>query len=83
MLHEFLADNRDQLIARCRAKVAKRRAPRPTEAELAHGIPQFLEQLIAALRQQESGPAANTDPVASPAASDIGRTAAKHGNELK
>jgi signal transduction histidine kinase len=82
VLHEFLTDHRSALIARCRAKVGKRRAPRPTEAELEHGIPQFLQQLITALRQEESGPAANTDPLASPAASDIGRTATKHGNEL-
>jgi len=82
VLHEFLADNRNVLIARCRLKVGKRRAPRPTEAELEHGVPRFLEQLITALRQEESGPAASTDPEASPAASDIGRTAAKHGNEL-
>jgi hypothetical protein len=50
MLHEFLSANRDELVARCRVKVAKRSAPRPTEAELKHGIPQFLDQLIRTFR---------------------------------
>jgi signal transduction histidine kinase len=98
MLHEFLSANRDELIARCRAKVAKRSAPRPTEAELQHGIPQFLEQLIRTLRIEEKTVRAHGDPVSAsseegkisgasepsrtPASSEIGQTAAKHGNEL-
>lgn len=50
MLHEFLAANRAAIIARTRAKVAARPAPRATEEELANGIPLFLDQLIVALR---------------------------------
>ena len=46
MLEDFLRTNRDELIARCRAKVAQRPAPRPTEKELRYGIPLFLDQLI-------------------------------------
>ncbi|HSA54197.1 MAG TPA: hypothetical protein VLE53_00780 [Gemmatimonadaceae bacterium] len=49
MLHQFLTENRDVLVARCRAKVGARRAPRPSEAELEHGVPIFLEQLIGTL----------------------------------
>ena len=45
MLHEFLETHRTELIRRCRAKVAKRRAPRPTPHELEHGVPLFLDQL--------------------------------------
>jgi signal transduction histidine kinase len=98
MLHEFLSANRDELVARCRVKVAKRSAPRPTEAELKHGIPQFLDQLIRTLRIEEKSPRLHGDPVSasseegkisggsepgrSPAASEIGQTAAKHGNDL-
>jgi signal transduction histidine kinase len=78
MLHDFLIANRDELIARCRAKVEKRRAPRPTEAELQHGIPQFLDQLIAALRIEK-----NTVSVQPSSPSEIGRTAAQHGNDLQ
>lgn len=34
MLHEFLTKTSDKIIARTRAKVIDRRAPRATEAEL-------------------------------------------------
>ncbi|HUP97824.1 MAG TPA: HAMP domain-containing sensor histidine kinase [Usitatibacter sp.] len=61
MLHTFLEDNRGELIARCRAKVAKRLAPRPTPAELEQGIPLFLTQLVETLRIEEAPVAAN-DP---------------------
>jgi len=44
-LHRFIEENRDELIARCRAKVAKRFAPPPTDAKIKHGVPLFLKQL--------------------------------------
>jgi signal transduction histidine kinase len=50
MLHEFLAANREVIIARTRAKVAARSALRPTEDELTNGIPLFLDQLTETLR---------------------------------
>ena len=87
MLHEFLTGNRAELIDRCRLKVAKRRAPKVAEAELAHGIPRFLDQLIKTLEVEQgsepllsrrvSGPSGG-----GPAASEIGVTAALHGREL-
>ena len=46
VLHEFLSSKRDEIIARTKAKVAARAAPRATEAELTHGIPLFFDQLI-------------------------------------
>ncbi len=79
MLHDFLSRNRDELVGRCRAKVAKRPAPQPTAIELEHGIPLFLDQLIQALRVEQSGrPEAGT----AASASERGATAVKHGNEL-
>jgi signal transduction histidine kinase len=90
MLHEFLSIKRDELILRCREKVAKRRAPMPTSTEIVHGIPQFLDQLTDTPRQEAasgSQPAAN-GPIAP---GDVGErsrltetdtTAARHGNEL-
>lgn len=71
-LHEFLTANEEGLVASCRAKVAERRAPRPTEAELEHGIPLFLEQLIGMLREEDTG-------VPGPA---MVSTATRHGAEL-
>jgi signal transduction histidine kinase len=70
MLHEFIAINRDEIIRRCRAKVALRSVPPPTELEIDHGVPVFLEQLRNALRLGE---------ITSP---EIGRSAIKHGHDL-
>jgi hypothetical protein len=54
MLVDFIATNRAELIARTRAKVATRTAPRPTERELATGVPLFLDQLAETLRGDSS-----------------------------
>jgi signal transduction histidine kinase len=69
-LYEFVAVNREEIIRRCRAKVATRSIPPPTDAEIDHGVPLFLEQLVEALRLgTSSGP-------------EIGRSAVLHGHEL-
>jgi signal transduction histidine kinase len=78
VLHEFLTVNRDELVRRCRAKVAARPAPTPTAIELEHGIPLFLDQLIVALRRELNVPTKH----ASTMPSEIGATAEKHGNEF-
>jgi signal transduction histidine kinase len=88
MLHEFLATNRSELIVRCRSKVAKRPSPKPTDEELEHGIPLFLDQLIKTLLVEQtaepmlsrkvSGPSGG----GTPALSEMGETAARHGREL-
>jgi signal transduction histidine kinase len=77
MLHEFLTVNRDELVRRCREKVAKRSAPLPTAIELEHGIPLFLDQLIDTLRLELRTPIQGSQLPA-----EIGATAGKHGNEL-
>ena len=87
MLQEFLSRNRETLIARCRSKVAARRAPRATEPELWYGIPLFLDQLVDALRREQALEAGTAPSIPSAlqkssCSDDIGRTAAKHGNEL-
>lgn len=78
MLHEFLTANREELVRRCRERVAKRPAPTPTPIELEHGIPLFLDQLIGMLRKELEAPARG----ASHAAMAIGASAGKHGNEF-
>lgn len=70
MLHEFIASNREEIIRRCRGKVATRSFPPPTAAEIEHGVPVFLDQLATALRP---GSAPNAD---------INETALQHGHEL-
>lgn len=70
MLHEFIGLYRDEIIRRCRAKLAARSIPLPTEAEIDHGVPLFLEQLAAALRLGLSS---------SP---EIDMSAIQHGHDL-
>jgi hypothetical protein len=69
-LHDFIDKNRDELIGRCRAKVAKRSAPPPTEAEINHGVPLFLDQLCEELRH---GPSKTHE---------ISKSAMEHGHDL-
>ena len=87
VLHEFLTLNRADLIERCRLKVVKRLAPKVTDAELAHGIPAFLDQLIKTLRVEQTSEPMRSRKVSGPAGggpdvSEIGATAALHGREL-
>ena len=42
MLHEFITINREEIGLRCRAKVATRSVPPPSDAEINHGVPLFL-----------------------------------------
>lgn len=61
MLHEFLEVHRTMLIDRCRLKVAQRPVPAATNAEVEHGIPLFFEQLIEALRIEQT-----SEPIKTP-----------------
>jgi signal transduction histidine kinase len=70
MLREFIAVNREEIIRRCRTKVATRSVSPPTGAEIDHGVPLFLDQLMDALR---------LGLTSSP---EIGRSAVKHGQDL-
>jgi signal transduction histidine kinase len=88
MLHEFLAVHRADLVDRCRLKVVQRRAPKATDAELEHGIPLFLDQLVKTLRVERTAERARSREVSGPSggegsvSSEIGATAARHGREL-
>ena len=52
MLYEFITLHRDEIIRRCRAKVATRSIPPASEAEINHGVPLFLDQLVALLQSR-------------------------------
>jgi hypothetical protein len=69
-LSEFIEINRDELIGRCRAKVAKRSSPPATELEIARGVPLFLDQLADELRSGASKTA------------EINKSAVRHGHDL-
>src|SRR5579862_5454355 len=69
MLHEFITINRDEIILRCRAKVATRSIPPPTETEINHGVPLFLDQLVEMLQYGRG-------------TVDIDQSAGQHGHDL-
>jgi signal transduction histidine kinase len=69
MLDEFIAVHREAIILRCRATVAARSVPPPTEAEINHGVPLFLDQMVRTLRLGQSSP-------------EMGRSAGLHGHDL-
>ncbi|MEO8701550.1 MAG: HAMP domain-containing sensor histidine kinase [Kofleriaceae bacterium] len=74
VLQDFLATNRAELVRRCRAKVAQRVSPTPTEVELEQGIPALITQLISALRVDPAS--AGTVPA------EVAAAASKHGDLL-
>jgi signal transduction histidine kinase len=71
MLHEFITAHREDIIERCRARVGTRSIPPPTIAEIEHGVPVFLDQLVTLMRLGLQG---------SP---EIGKTAFLHGHDLR
>jgi signal transduction histidine kinase len=70
MLYEFITLHRAEIIERCRAKVATRSMPLPSETEINHGVPLFLEQLVEMLRAEGMS------------TSEIDRSASQHGHDL-
>jgi signal transduction histidine kinase len=73
-LHDIITDQREEIIARARDKVASRRAPLATTHELKNGVPLFLVQLRDILRQE-----AAHSPVDG---SEMGVSAMRHGSDL-
>jgi signal transduction histidine kinase len=87
-MHRFLSNNREELIARCKAKVAQRPRRAATVAQLANGIPMFLDQLMRTLRAQENGQVDESFRISGAAGGDadalseMGLSAAAHGKAL-
>ncbi|WP_353506276.1 sensor histidine kinase [Variovorax brevis] len=87
-VHQFLLNNRGELISRCKAKVAQRPRRAATPAQLANGIPMFLNQLIRTLVAEEKGEIGESLRISGAAGGDasalseMGVSAAAHGKEL-
>jgi len=87
-MYTFLENNRDELIARCKAKVAQRPRRAATPAQLANGIPLFLEQLRRTLVAEEAGHTGESLSISGASGggahvlSEMGVTATAHGKEL-
>ncbi len=88
MMHDFLANNRLQLIDRCIAKVANRESRYATPEQLKNGIPKFLDQLIRTLKLEQTGGALGGLDISGPSGGDgavlseIGVSATAHGKQL-
>ena len=88
MMHNFLSNNRNDLIARCKVKVALRPLRNASAYQLSNGIPMFLDQLIRTLEaEQTGGPEAGelisgASGGAGSVVSEIGVSATAHGKEL-
>jgi signal transduction histidine kinase len=87
-MYEFLHTNRDELIERCRVKVATR-PPRVASAEqLKNGVALFLDQLTSTLLAERHGRSAESMRISGAAGGDsadlseIGRAAKAHGKQL-
>jgi signal transduction histidine kinase len=88
MMHSFLANNRDELIARCKAKVAVRPQRQATAEQLANGVPMFLDQLTRTLAAEEAGESEKSLAISGASGGDglalsqIGVSATSHGASL-
>ncbi len=71
MLYDLIIANHDEIVARSRVRVAVRRAPSSTDAELKHGVPLLLRQLATRLKD-----------VSSHSRDEVRKTAIEHGREL-
>ena len=85
MLHDFLTENRAELIKRCQVKVARRPEPRPSWDEMKFGIPIFLAQMIEMLRldlHSNVFDIAREPPSKKELSEKIASTARRHAQEL-
>jgi hypothetical protein len=83
-LDAFISTNREELIKRTRAKVASRSSPQTTAVELEQGVPLFLSQLSATLKEVgEVKDGQDEAPTPLPAETPtISQSAAAHGLSL-
>jgi signal transduction histidine kinase len=87
MMHDFLTNNRLDLIERCREKVASRPGRAATEPQLYHGVPLFLDQLIRTLQTEQTEDRIDSLKISGPSGggatlSEMGVSATQHGKEL-
>lgn len=87
-MDRFLTNNRLELIARCRAKVAQRPHRAATTQQLANGIPLFLDQLTRTLQAEIQGDADESLRISGASGGEVtmltemGVSAAAHGKQL-
>lgn len=74
MLQDFIAEHREEILARARLRVTRRHAPVATGVEVTQGLPVFLDQLRESLHRAAARQGVDH--------SDIQRSASEHGDAL-
>jgi signal transduction histidine kinase len=88
MMHDFLANNRDELLRRCKEKVSLRARRQASDEQLQNGIPLFIDQLTRTLVANQSGQARAGVAISGRSGGDalepseIGVAAMAHGKAL-
>jgi signal transduction histidine kinase len=89
MMSRFLVNNRQELVERCKAKVALRPRRSATVEQLSNGVPLFLAQLQRTLEAEEgAGDAAESRRISGPSGgtasviSEMSVSAMAHGKQL-
>lgn len=77
MLYQFLAENREKILAKTRRKTDVVSEDKPTTAESERGLPQFYDYLTGELERAHKGQPKAVETDEGP------DTTAKHGKELK
>jgi signal transduction histidine kinase len=87
-VHRFLLNNRDELIARCKVKVAQRPSRGATDKQVSNGVPMFLDQLIRTFGAEDKDDSQESIDISGPSGGDsqvlseMGLSATAHGKEL-
>ncbi|MEO6408078.1 MAG: HAMP domain-containing sensor histidine kinase [Variovorax sp.] len=88
MMHNFLENNRSDLIERCKEKVALRPERVATQEQLKNGIPMFLDQLTRTLQAEQGGESKESVKISGHSAgtarerSEMSVSATAHGKAL-
>ncbi|MDB5874776.1 MAG: histidine kinase [Ramlibacter sp.] len=88
MMSGFLANNHDELVARCKTKVAMRPHRAATPEQLSNGVPLFIAQLQRTLEAEEQDSPGESLKISGRsggdalAVSEMGVSATAHGKEL-
>ena len=88
MMSSFLANNRDELIARCKVKVCQRQGRSASDKQLTHGVPMFIDQLKRTLEAEQENDQRASLAISGAsggdvrALSELGVSATTHGREL-
>jgi signal transduction histidine kinase len=78
VLHDFLTENRAELLARSRARLTASNAPTSTHSDRDEGLPLFLDELVEILRSNEGA----KDKSHGATTNLVSASAARHGANL-